>query len=205
MTMPEAFCRRARRRPVGRTLIVSLTLITLMLLLPATANAHVLKRYAKQYKGKVVATLAGDNALLRAYENYKDNAGFLATQIQQDIANNDSPAADEQAAQSAHDALAQFAQPTQAKMVAGVHAFLTRALPWFAAKSDQKRFMAGVAQVEHGITTWYSAVGSMERAFLDLTTANLTAEQTDVTSGDMAESFASGYFSAGQKALARLE
>ena len=90
-------------------------------------------------------------------------------------------------------------------MVAGVHAFLTKALPWFAAKSDQKRFMAGVAQVKHGITTWYSAVGSLEQAFLDLTTANLTAEQTDVTSGDMAEAFASGYFAKGQAALARLE
>ena len=30
--------------------------------------------------------------------------------------------------------LAQFAQTTEAKMVAGVHAFLTKALPWFAAR-----------------------------------------------------------------------
>ena len=204
MTTPEASRRRARRRPVGWTLIVSLTLAAL-LLLPATANAHVLKRYAKQYKAKVVATIAGDNALLKEYQNEKDAVDFLATQIQEDIANNDSPATEEQAAQSGHDMLAQFAQTTEAKMVAGVHAFLIKALPWFAAKSDQKRFMAGVAQVEHGITTWYSAVGSLEQAFLDLTTANLTAEQTDVTSGDMAEAFASGYFSKGQAALARLE
>jgi hypothetical protein len=205
MTTPEASRRRARRRPVGWTLIVSLTLAALLLLLPATANAHVLKRYAKQYKAKVVATVAGDNALLMEYQNEKNAVDFLATQIQQDIANNDSPATHEQAAQSGHDALAQFAQTTESKMVAGVHAFLTKALPWFAAKSDQKRFMAGVAQVKHGITTWYSAVGSLEQAFLDLTTANLTAEQTDVTSGDMAEAFASGYFAKGQAALARLE
>jgi hypothetical protein len=205
MTTPKASRRRVRRRSVGWTLVVSLTLAALLLLLPATANAHVLKRYAKQYKAKVVATIAGDNALLMEYQNEKNAVDFLATQIQQDIANNDSPATHEQAAQSGHDALAQFAQTTEAKMVAGVHAFLTKALPWFAAKSDQKRFMAGVAQVKHGITTWYSAVGSLEQAFLDLTTANLTAEQTDVTSGDMAEAFASGYFAKGQAALARLE
>ena len=205
MTTPKASRRRVRRRSVGWTLVVSLTLAALLLLLPATANAHVLKRYAKQYKAKVVATIAGDNALLKEYQNEKDAVDFLATQIQQDIANNDSPATHEQAAQSGHDALAQFAQTTESKMVAGVHAFLTKAMPWFAAKSDQKRFMAGVAQVKHGITTWYSAVGSLEQAFLDLTTANLTAEQTDVTSGDMAEAFASGYFAKGQAALARLE
>jgi hypothetical protein len=205
MIMREVSSRRATRRPVGWTLIVPLTLAALMLLLPATANAHVLKRYAKQYKAKVVATIAGDNALLHTYENYKDNVGFLATQMQQAIANNDSITSLEHAAQSGHDALAGFAEPTRAKMVSGVHAFLTQALPWFAAKSDKRRLKAGVAQVEHGITTWYSAVGSIEQAFLDLTTANLTAEQTDVTNGDMAEGFASNYFSEGQATLAHLE
>ena len=207
MTTPEASCRRARPRPVGWTLIVALAVAALLLLLPATANAHVLKRYAKQYKAKVVACIAADNVLLQAYENYKDNVEFLATQIQQDIANNDSVSVttEEQAAQSGHDVLAQFAQATEPKMVAGVHAFLTKALPWFAAKVDQQRFMAGVANVEAGISTWYTAVGHIEQAFLDLTTANFAAEQTDVAAGNLSESGASSDFTAGQAALVRLE
>jgi len=205
MTMPGVLSRRAGRPPVGWTLIVPLTLVALLLLPPATANAHVLKRYAKQYKAKVVATVAGDHALLHAYDNYEDNVGFLATQMREAIANNDSLTSLEKAAQSGHDALARFAQPTQATMVSGVHAFLSKALPWFAAKSDQRRLRAGIAQVEHGITTWYGAVGSMEQAFLDLTTANLTAEQTHVIDADLAEGLAIGYFSDGQTTLARLE
>ena len=205
MTMPEASCRRARRLPVGWTLIVCLTLAALLLLLPATASAHVMKRYAKQYKAKVVAGIAADNVLLTEYENYKDNVDFLATQIQQDIANNDSPDALEQAAQSGHDVLAQFAQGEEAKLVPGMRAFLTAALPWFAAKVDHQRLMAGVANVEAGISTWYTAVGHIEQAFLDLTTANFAAEQTDVAAGNLSESGASSDFTAGQAALVRLE
>ena len=207
MTTPEASRRRERRLPVGWTLIVSLTLAALLLLLPATANAHVLKRYAKQYKAKVVATIAGDNALLAEYENEKDAVDSLATELQQDIANNDSVSVttDEQGAQSAHDMLAQFAQTTQAKMVAGVHAFLTKALPWFAAKSDQKRFMAGVAKVERASQRGMapSAIWSRRSSTSRRPTSRPNRRTYPV--GDGAEGFASNEFTAGQAALARLE
>ena len=197
-------CRSLRLRHAALVLIASLSLASL-LLLPASASAHVPKKNAAAYREKLKAARIQFKKLNSDYKAWLPTVKSQANDLQQCIAEGDDPTPIEQSCAAANQALMVIVDKSGPAVTKEGHEALEKARSLVTSKEDKKTFQQGADKLKDAGKEWLHAIHDLADAEKALSNKNLPGEAKSVKLAATWDKLASQDFDAGMSSLKSLE
>jgi hypothetical protein len=208
---------RVRRQPgsgrgarLARPALLIMTLLVLLLLVPATANADVMAKYRTKYKNK----LSNYRAMMDAFSDnpylgWKQDVEVTSIDLDDALKDPDHPenvALIKQSALDQRTLLQGQVVIMRDKVYEDIARFKAKAVNWFAKKADRNRFKARLATLRAGFTTLFSAYEDLMGAFYCLgVNADLAGCAQKVMAAEVTRTEAEDTFAKGWKQLRALQ
>jgi hypothetical protein len=200
---------RHARRGLTRPSLFLLGLLVCLLFIPAaTANAGVMAKYRGKYKNKLTYYRnLMDSESDTFYVSWKQGTEQTILDLRAAITDHpENVPIVEQMALNERGLLQDATTVSRDKTYAGIAAFKTKAVDWFATKADKNRFKAGLTTMRGGFVSIFSADESLMKA-LGLVGINADADgaSNEVMAADMTRTTADTTFDKGWKQLLALQ
>jgi hypothetical protein len=187
-----------------------MTLLVLLLLAPATANADVMAKYRTKYKTK----LSNYRAMMDAFSDnpylgWKQEVEVTSIDLDDALKDPDHPENVELIKQSAlgqRELLQGQVVIMRDKVYADIARFKAKAVDWFAKKADRNRFKTRLATLRAGFTTLFSAYEDLMKAYYALgMNADISGCANEVMAAEMTRVTAEDQFDRGWRQLLALQ
>jgi hypothetical protein len=195
---------------LARPALLTMMLLVFLLLVPATASAHVTGKYRYRYKTKLTYYRnMMDGYSDTNYVDWKQQVESLSNQIRIALEDQQHPENVKLLEQSALDQrtiLQGGVVVMRDNTYADIAKFKAKAVDWFAKKADRNRFKAGLTTLRGGFTTLFSADEGLMKAFSCLgMNADVGGCANEVMAADMERTTAETSFDKGWKQLLALQ